>query len=285
MAPGPSTHNSGQRVSSGAGQCRPSSSGNSTVSCKHYERNCNMVAPCCDRIVCCHRGHDESRHCRYKLDRSKVVTLICRSCKQRQPVGKACRSCSRLFGEKGCTICRMWYAGDGFHCKECGVCRQGREKDMVHCFSCKRCYPIRSGPYTHTCASQYGDGRCAGCGKDVHRSRTPSTTMRCGHSMHCVCFLQRVKTNYSCPIPSCRKTVANMKEWNKALDKMAAAEQRNDPGSAMKIYCYDCRGQSTIRSGGDLKKCKCCGSYNTVRIPPSQRNAPFVLPPSNMPRR
>ncbi len=259
----------------------------STVKCTHYARNCNMVAPCCGKIVCCHRGHDSSANCPYTLDRSKVTTLICCYCKNKQGVGNSCRACKRSFGDKGCVTCRMWYSGDGFHCYGCGICRSGRQRDYKHCANCSMCYPVSSGPNGHECNPNTSDRNCAACGKDVSHSRKPSTTMRCGHYIHCDCFLERVKTSYNCPLRYCRKAVANMADWNKALDSVAAEERRRNPTTAVKIYCYDCRKTSTIQSGGSHKKCKSsnCGSYNTIRVPNSQRNLPFPLPPVNIPRR
>lgn len=240
-----------------------------------------MVAPCCDKIVCCHKGHDESR-CPRKLDRSKVTTLVCCSCKQSQPIGKSCRACKKAFADVGCTTCRMWYAaGTGFHCKGCGVCRQGREQDVWHCAACDSCYPIRSMK-DHKCTGSTGHHDCVLCGKDMHRSSKPSTTMSCGHRIHCCCFMKRVQVNFSCPSRGCGKTVANLEKWYRALDHIAAAEHAQS-SSPVKIYCIDCRRTST--GSGNHKKCGKCGSYNTVRIPPSQQHSQFPLPPPNMPRR
>lgn len=266
---------------------RPEAPAVGTTVCTHYQRRVNLVAPCCGRVVCCHRGHDEARVCRSRLDLKAVAVVVCTTCGQRQPVANACRACSRSFGEHGCTICRMWYAGDGFHCNQCGVCRAGRARDAVHCKACSMCYPLRAGAFAHTCAGAALSGRCPVCGEGMARSRKPAVAMACGHAMHAQCFLQHVKTSFACPVRECRKTVANMRDWNRALDAVAEAELRANPARTVRVYCFDCRATSTVRTAGNLKKCKVpqCGSYNTVRIPPSQQGMPFVLPPANIRRR
>ncbi len=238
-----------------------------TARCSHYARYCNLVAPCCGEIVCCHRGHDALHN--HNIALLQVREVICCNCKHRQPVANACRNCPQSFGEKGCITCRMWYAGDGFHCSDCGVCRRGRVSEMTHCATCKMCYPVRSGSYSHVCAINAMERPCPLCGQDMFRSRKPSTTMQCGHAMHCECFLNWVKTNYYCPIRHCRKTVGNMAKWNKALDSQHAKRQQQS--RFVKIYCRDCNSTTTSAAGGKLKKCKVaqCGSYNTVQ----ERNA------------
>lgn len=257
-----------------------------TVRCVHYRRNCNLVAPCCGRVVCCHQGHD-AHSCGTSLDRTRhrVKQVVCCSCKKIQPVGNTCRYCPRSFGENGCIPCRMWYSGDGYHCDECGICRKGKKRDMRHCAVCKVCYPIhRNGAnaQTHTCAINATHRPCAGCGKDMSRSRRPCTTMRCGHSMHCDCFLQRVQTNYACPRRECRKTVANMQDWYRALESVAASQHATHQTSEVSISCINCRATSRVRTNGNYRKCPSCGSNNTVRLP---TNLPFSLPPATLGKR
>lgn len=124
------------------------------VQCTHYDRNCNLIAPCCGAIVCCHRGHDESLW-RQPLHRRKVRRVLCCSGRTIQPVDRACQNCGRLFGAKSCIYCRMWYSGEGFHCNKCDRCIVGGR--ARHCDICGKCYPDEPGPFGHLCLSRTQD--------------------------------------------------------------------------------------------------------------------------------
>lgn len=53
--------------------------------CVHYERNCNIVAQCCDRVFGCRVCHDElspSGHA--PLDRFGIREVVCKKCNTRQ---------------------------------------------------------------------------------------------------------------------------------------------------------------------------------------------------------
>ncbi len=53
--------------------------------CTHYERNCNIVAPCCGRIVGCRICHDEtSPHGHPPMNRFMVREAVCKMCGTRQ---------------------------------------------------------------------------------------------------------------------------------------------------------------------------------------------------------
>lgn len=202
---------SGSRSHRGPDHGRPNPT---PVPCTHYDRNCNMLAPCCNRFVCCHIGHDEGP-CPHKLNRADVQQLLCCGCHMILPVARSCRYCSRLFGQKSCLICRMWYSGDGFHCNKCGVCHFGSEKLTRHCNVCRRCFPTASGHSGHTCAPPGRDGSqvCVGCGGNTYLSRRPSTVMPCGHVMHTECYMERIKRYYSCPLRWCGKPVVDVEKW------------------------------------------------------------------------
>lgn len=280
------TKPSARRPQGGGRSSRTGSSSSSSsprftaVKCRHYSRNVSLLAPCCNKVVCCHQGHDAARNFSRRLDLRAVSTVVCGSCHAAQPVANSCRACGISFGARGCTICRMWYSGEGFHCRGCGVCRKGRRADWYHCATCRMCFPLRSAA-SHRCAAAPGsEAGCAICGGDMLRARAPSTTMRCGHMVHCACFLKRVQRNYSCPVPGCGKTVADLRHWVQALDNVAAAEAGRHPTAPKRVYCFDCRRVTEPRS--IAKKCAvpACGSHNTVRIPASQQHLPFAIPPT-----
>jgi hypothetical protein len=61
----------------------PQSEGNSA--CVHYERNCNIVAPCCNRVYGCRICHDElSPPGHPPMNRFLVRELVCKLCNTRQ---------------------------------------------------------------------------------------------------------------------------------------------------------------------------------------------------------
>ena len=53
--------------------------------CTHYERNCNIVAPCCGRIVGCRICHDETSPPGHPpMNRFMVQEVVCKLCGTRQ---------------------------------------------------------------------------------------------------------------------------------------------------------------------------------------------------------
>lgn len=54
--------------------------------CVHYERNCNVVAPCCDRVFGCRVCHDElSATGHPPMNRFTIREVVCKKCNTRQP--------------------------------------------------------------------------------------------------------------------------------------------------------------------------------------------------------
>ncbi len=198
-----SARNSTARRNESGSRSSSSSSGKVTVRCTHYKRECNMVAPCCGRIVCCEIGHDSSDRCLNKLDGhvDQVRTLVCCDSNLKQDIRNACKKCKISFGKYSCMKCRKWSDKESFHCDYCGICRQGRKEWTKHCPVCSKCYPLSLK--AHVCTT---NSNCVGCGKDTHYSRELSTNMPCGHAMHQSCFMRRVQNKYTCPKKDVRKT-------------------------------------------------------------------------------
>lgn len=56
------------------------------ATCVHYERNCNIVAPCCGRIFGCRICHDElSAPGHPPMNRFLIREVVCKNCHTRQP--------------------------------------------------------------------------------------------------------------------------------------------------------------------------------------------------------
>jgi hypothetical protein len=59
--------------------------GEEVVSCVHYERKCNMIAPCCGKEFGCRVCHDEmSSSACGTMDRFAVTEIVCKECNTRQ---------------------------------------------------------------------------------------------------------------------------------------------------------------------------------------------------------
>lgn len=55
------------------------------AACVHYERNCNIVAPCCGRVFGCRICHDELSPPNHPpMNRFLVQEVVCKNCNTRQ---------------------------------------------------------------------------------------------------------------------------------------------------------------------------------------------------------
>lgn len=55
------------------------------AACVHYERNCNIVAPCCNRVFGCRICHDELSPTGHQpMNRFLVREVVCKNCSTRQ---------------------------------------------------------------------------------------------------------------------------------------------------------------------------------------------------------
>ena len=93
--------------------------------CKHYKRECNIVAKCCGKVYGCRLCHDENEN--HKIDRYATEEIVCKKCETRQPVSNKCINCGIKFGKYFCGKCRLWNDNNEdevFHCDDCKVCRR-----------------------------------------------------------------------------------------------------------------------------------------------------------------
>jgi RING finger/CHY zinc finger protein 1 len=79
------------------------------AACVHYERNCNTIAPCCQRIYGCRICHDELSEPNHPdMNRFMVREVVCKNCHTQQAVSNQCIQCHTVFGEYHCNICNLW---------------------------------------------------------------------------------------------------------------------------------------------------------------------------------
>lgn len=233
------------------------------VTCTHYERGCDIQCPTCKKFYPCRICHDENEN--HKLDRFKVDTVRCKTCRRIQGAAKNCQYCNTVFGHYYCDICHLWQ-NDGtpiFHCDKCGICRVGKKEDYVHCDKCNHCY-TKEWFKTHKCIPDATKIPCAICGDSLYDSRKTIQVLKCGHCIHEDCLKQLTRRGeFRCPY--CKKSILEMGDIWKQYD-LLAQEERLPPEyekKRMVIYCCDCEKKSDIKYSFEFCKCVECGSYNT----------------------
>eukprot|EP00573_Skeletonema_grethae_P005070 CAMPEP_0201694412 /NCGR_PEP_ID=MMETSP0578-20130828/6703_1 /ASSEMBLY_ACC=CAM_ASM_000663 /TAXON_ID=267565 /ORGANISM="Skeletonema grethea, Strain CCMP 1804" /LENGTH=185 /DNA_ID=CAMNT_0048180099 /DNA_START=112 /DNA_END=666 /DNA_ORIENTATION=- len=95
------------------GNVASSSERRDVVACVHYERKCNVIAPCCGAEFGCRVCHDDdagSSACG-PMDRFAVKEIVCKECNTRQPSAtNKCvnEECGVTFAEYHCGKCNIW---------------------------------------------------------------------------------------------------------------------------------------------------------------------------------
>lgn len=79
-----------------------------TGACRHYEKNCNLVAPCCGVEVACRLCHDEQMTCSKEMDRYKVSEMVCQACGKKQPCSEQCVQCHTVMARYYCGVCHLF---------------------------------------------------------------------------------------------------------------------------------------------------------------------------------
>jgi len=239
------------------------------VACVHYERKCNVVAPCCGRAYGCRVCHDEmSPHCG-PMDRFAVTEVVCKACGTRQgSKTNSCTGCGITFAEYHCPKCNIWMdlKKRPFHCDECGFCRVGGRERFRHCARCCMC--ISASVYdSHSCMTDKYKNNCPVCREDMFSSRQSPQDLPCGHAIHAHCFRNLAGFDYRCPI--CKKTVVSRASMSAAWTARARDIQMQpmpeDLARVVDIGCNDCERKSEGRDWHFLGvQCPWCSSFNTV---------------------
>lgn len=237
--------------------------------CVHYERNCNIIAPCCDRIFGCRICHDEispSGHA--NMNRFLIKQVVCKKCNTKQDASNLCVQCGTVFAEYHCDACNLWMARSKkpFHCNECGFCRVGGVESFRHCKECCMCISVNVFN-THSCFKDKYKNNCPVCREDMFSSRQSPQDLPCGHAIHAHCFRKLAGFDYRCPI--CKKTVVSQQSMAAAWEARARdiAEQPMPPDlqRIVDIMCNDCEAKSPRRNWHFLGvQCPQCNSFNTV---------------------
>jgi len=239
------------------------------IGCSHYERNCNIVAPCCNRVYPCRICHDEQSPFGHPpMNRFLIREVICRQCGTRQATSNQCINCKVTFGEYHCGSCNLWMpmSKKPFHCTECGFCRVGGADAFRHCKECCMCISV-SVFDTHQCFKDKYKNNCPVCREDMFSSRQSPQDLPCGHAIHAHCFRKLAGFDYRCPI--CKKTVVSQQSmaaaWEARARDIAEHPMPGDLQRIVDIMCNDCETKSHRRNWHFLGiQCPSCNSFNTV---------------------
>jgi len=237
--------------------------------CTHYERNCNIVAPCCGRIVGCRICHDETSPPGHPpMNRFMVQEVVCKLCNTRQRASNQCINCKVIFGEYHCNKCNLWMskAKKPFHCDQCGFCRVGGQENFRHCSECCMCISVNVFE-THRCFKDKYKNNCPVCREDMFSSRQSPQDLPCGHAIHAHCFRKLAGFDYRCPI--CKKTVVSQQSmaaaWEARARDIAEHPMPSDLQRVVDIMCNDCEMKSHAQQWHFLGiQCRHCSSFNTV---------------------
>lgn len=237
--------------------------------CTHYDRNCNIVAPCCNRVVGCRICHDETSPPGHPaMNRFMVREVVCKHCGTRQMASNQCISCKNMFGEYHCNRCNLWMsqAKNPFHCDQCGFCRVGGQANFRHCSECCMCISVNVFD-THRCFKDKYKNNCPVCREDMFSSRQSPQDLPCGHAIHAHCFRKLAGFDYRCPI--CKKTVVSQQSmaaaWEARARDIAEHPMPSDLQRIVDIMCNDCEIKSHARNWHFLGiQCGQCSSFNTV---------------------
>ncbi|XP_023734229.1 zinc finger protein BRUTUS-like At1g18910 isoform X1 [Lactuca sativa] len=233
--------------------------------CKHYKRNCKLLASCCNKLFSCRRCHDDATD--HSMDRKATTMMMCMKCLIIQPVGPTCStvSCNGLsMARYYCSICKLFDdERQIYHCPYCNLCRVGKGLglDYFHCMNCNAC--MSKSLSVHICREKCLEDNCPICHEYIFTSSNPVKSLPCGHIMHSSCFKEYTCSNYTCPI--CSKSLGDMQVYFAMLDAMLAEETIPDEysGRTQDILCNDCEKRGTTSFHWLYHKCPGCGSYNT----------------------
>ncbi|KAK6924931.1 Zinc finger, CHY-type [Dillenia turbinata] len=233
--------------------------------CKHYKRNCKLLASCCNQLHACRYCHDDVSD--HPMDRKSTTKMMCMKCLKIQLIGQTCStvSCNNLMMAKYyCRICKLFDdEREIYHCPYCNLCRVGKGLgiDYFHCMNCNAC--MSRSLSVHVCREKCFEDSCPICHEYIFTSTSPVKALPCGHLMHSMCFQEYTCTSYTCPV--CSKSLGDMQVYFGMLDALLADEKMPDEfsGQTQVILCNDCEKRGVAPFHWIYHKCPLCGSYNT----------------------
>lgn len=185
----------------------PATESNVSTLCRHYQRLCDLLFPCCGDYYPCHRCHNDSDKCSNAESRALNAThLKCHKCNTEQEINegsKFCSNCATQFSEYFCAKCKHFTSADRdpFHCDKCGICRVLKGRSF-HCDVCNVCLDKRLEG-KHKCRPDSGHDECCICLEDAFSG---CQVLPCSHKVHKDCAIAMVQNGVrACPV--CRHPI------------------------------------------------------------------------------
>jgi len=234
--------------------------------CKHYDIQCIILSPCCNKWVGCRLCHNEAQLCENEFDRFKINKIKCKKCLKVQNKSNKCENCNTKFANNYCTKCNVWTNENIFHCEDCGICRVGEKNNFIHCKNCDGCFEKEHKCVQSTFISNRNT-QCPICLEILFESRNKFIILNCGHKIHNNCFKDNInKNNYKCPM--CKKSAIDMTNiwYNMKIEKNNTIMPEEYLGIQVKILCLDCKKENLTDFHVVGLECQFCNSFNTQRI-------------------
>lgn len=111
---------------------------------------------------------------------------------------------------------------------------------------------------------------CPVCGGSTARSRRPSTTLACGHTLHLKCLVAALQKSGICPASGCNASVAPASA--SAAPAGTGDQGAQAPAAAYKALCRDCR-QTGFKGG----PCRTPGCGNNATPAAINRRASMMV--------
>jgi RING finger/CHY zinc finger protein 1 len=239
------------------------------IECKHYQRNCLILAECCQKFYPCRICHDEKED--HKINRYLTKKMKCKLCNEIQDVSNECITCNEKMGDYYCDICHLWINSEEeiniFHCKECNMCRMGKREDFIHCNRCNGC--INKNIYeNHACNINGMKSLCPICQEDIHSSRRNVYIIKkCNHILHMDCAVDYLNSRkFRCPI--CKITmIEDPSSLWESIKYMVESQPMPEQYKNYKcvIHCNDCLKDTETNYHFLAMQCKECESWNTTQ--------------------
>lgn len=231
--------------------------------CRHYQRNCKILAPCCQEYFDCRLCHDEIQN--HRIDRYSIQKVQCNICLNTLEKSAQCQHCSQVFSKHFCPICNLWTEFPLFHCDLCNICYKSTMEDRFHCDTCNLCF--EGHREEHCCGGKKiaPDTECCVCLELLYYQTISPTTLPCGHWIHRPCLEKLLENNrYQCPL--CKKTMISI-DWSEFKSLVSSMPISPEEAKKVSILCNDCLIKTMDATFHPLGiQCSSCESFNTVNI-------------------
>ncbi|EAS02276.2 RING finger and CHY zinc finger protein (macronuclear) [Tetrahymena thermophila SB210] len=254
--------------------------------CKHYDRGCLILAPCCNIWYPCRLCHNEKYSgpkgiCSVEtLDRYSITRIKCLNCGLEQKPQSVCENpqCNHDLGKYFCDICKLFNndtTKSMYHCDKCKMCRMGTKESNFHCDVCDICMS-KTLEKNHKCIEKKTEQDCPICLENLKIStKLWQQLQRCGHCIHTECLENYIKKSNNINCPYCGMSIYLQSENEKQRIQLYIDEiySTMDPkikeelAGKTQILCNECGKKSyDVDFNVIAIKCPHCNCFNTKEI-------------------